>query len=239
MREGVAQVFGLEPDAEHLTEALTHPSYRNERAIDCDNQRLEFLGDAVLGFCVADMLYSRFADADEGRLTRMRARLVNGNALARWARENGLAQALLLGRGATTDGLADSTNVLADAVEALIAATYLDAGLDVARRICARIVAEELESIETSDGPDPKSELQERVQARGRQPPTYQVEQSGGPPHDRWFLVSVRLGATAIAVGRGRSKRAAEQAAASEALASGIWQVATEGAKGSKTEVQR
>lgn len=238
MREGVARVFGLEPDAEHLTEALTHPSYRNERAIGWDNQRLEFLGDAVLGLCVTEMLYSRFRDADEGRLTRMRARLVNGSALAQWARQNGVARALLLGRGASADGLVERTSVLADAVEALIAATYLDAGLDAARRVCARIVAEELDSLETSDGPDPKSELQERVQAHGHEPPTYQVERSGGPPHDRWFLVSAHVGATAIAVGRGRSKRAAEQAAASDALASGAWQVAIEGTKGRKTEAQ-
>ena len=224
MRERVASLFEVPEDAPRLVEALTHPSYRNEQATDRDNQRLEFLGDSVLGFCVTELLFFRFADADEGRLTRLRARLVNAKTLASWARRNQLAGALLLGRGAAANGLQSSTNVLADAVEALIAATYLESGLDAARRVCARVVGDELARIEAWDGRDPKSELQERVQAVGQEPPTYEVEETGGPAHDRWFVVSVRVAGNAVAQGRGRSKRAAEQAAAAVALEDGDWE---------------
>jgi ribonuclease III len=220
MRDQIAKLFGLEPDSPRLLEALTHPSYRNERLAACDNQRLEFLGDAVLGFCVTDLLYRRFGDADEGRLTRMRAQLVNAKTLAAWARAQQLSRALLLGRGATASGLDDSTNVLADTVEALIAASYLDAGLEMAGRACAEIVGGVLAELEATDGRDPKSELQERVQADGGAPPAYEVEECAGPAHERWFTVSVRVGGVAVARGTGRSKRAAEQAAAAAALSS-------------------
>jgi ribonuclease-3 len=223
MVDRIAELFGLPPDAPHLVEALTHPSYRNERGENRDNQRLEFLGDAVLGFCVTELLFARFGEADEGRLTRLRAKLVNARTLARWARDNRVSEELRLGRGAAASGLDDSTNVLADAVEALIAAAYLDGGIEIARLACSRIVSNELASLSASDARDPKSELQERVQARGGEPPVYEVVESGGPPHDRWFVVSVMLDGASVAVGRGRSKRTAEQAAAAEALKTGAW----------------
>jgi ribonuclease-3 len=236
MRSRVAQVFGLAPDSTLLVEALTHPSYRNERATEADNQRLEFLGDAVLGFCVAALLFDRFADADEGRLTRMRARLVNARTLAAWARNNDLPEALLLGRGAAGSGLRHSTNVLADTVEALIAAAYLEQGLAAARRVCSEIVADEFARLEASDGRDPKSELQERLQAQGREPPAYEVLRAGGPAHSRWFVVQVCLQGTPVAQGEGRSKRTAEQAAAQAALASGAWQLPATGLGEEDTE---
>jgi ribonuclease-3 len=237
MVDRIAELFGLHPDAPHLVEALTHPSYRNERGESRDNQRLEFLGDAVLGFCVTELLFARFEEADEGRLTRLRAKLVNARTLARWARENRVSEELRLGRGAAASGLDDSTNVLADAVEALIAAAYLDGGLEIARLACSRIVSRELESLSASDARDPKSELQERVQARGKEPPIYEVVESGGPPHDRWFVVSVLLDGSAVAVGRGRSKRTAEQAAAAEALKTGAWSVDSTSSPSEETEV--
>lgn len=218
MREAIAALFGLELDAPHLEQALTHPSYANERRGVADNQRLEFLGDAVLGFCTSEMLFARYPNADEGTLTRVRAQLVNADALAGWAREVGVSGALLLGRGADSGGLRDSTNVLADAVEALIAASFLDAGLDAARAACARIVESKLASLAPGGPRDPKSELQERAQATGRDAPLYEVVESGGPPHDRWFVVRVMVGGEALGQGRGRSKRLAERAAAAEAL---------------------
>ena len=222
MNDRVIELFNLERNAPHLEQALTHPSYANERRGVPDNQRLEFLGDAVLGFCTSELLFERFPDADEGTLTRIRARLVNAEALAEWARRNGLSSALRLGRGAEAGGLRESTNVLADAVEALIAAAFLDAGLDAARRACTQIVEQELEALSASasGARDPKSELQERVQARGVEAPTYHVVDSGGPAHARWFAVSVRVGDRALAEGRGRSKREAERAAAIAALVS-------------------
>ncbi len=220
MRETIAELIGLPPDAPHLTQALTHPSYANEQRSASDNQRLEFLGDAVLGFVTSDLLFQRFPQADEGTLTRMRAELVNADALAAWGREVDLSSALLLGRGAEAGGLRDSKNVLADAVEALIAAVFLDGGLEAARGACALVVGGALDQLREGTR-DPKSELQERVQARGGEPPTYRVADSGGPAHDRWFEVAVCVGGQAVAYGRGSSKRSAERAAAQAALDSG------------------
>ncbi len=218
VRSRVASLFGLSTDAPHLDEALTHPSYANERRAVIDNQRLEFLGDAVLGLCTSEILVERFPDADEGSLTRLRAQLVNADALASWARSEDLSAGLRLGRGAGQSGLGNSTNVLADAVEALIAAAYLDAGMDAARSACARIVEAGLISLEAAGARDPKSELQERLQAGGGEPPAYEVIESGGPAHDRWFTVRVRALGQDLAEGRGRSKRLAERAAAVAAL---------------------
>jgi len=218
----IAEKFGLPEQAPHLKVALTHPSFANEQRGEPDNQRLEFLGDAVLGLCASELLYERFPEADEGSLTRIRARLVNADALAAWARDNAIADALLLGRGAESSGLRTSTNVLADAVEALVAAAYLDSGLEAARAACAQILEPQLEGIDDSGSTrDPKSELQERVQAARGDTPRYDVVDSGGPAHDRWFEVSVRVGAREIGRGRGRSKRAAEFAAAQAALGEG------------------
>ena len=219
MVEAIASMLGLPLDGAHLEEALTHPSYRNERPGACDNQRLEFLGDAVLGFCVSEILWDMFPQADEGALTRMRARLVNAEALAAWARNNEIAKILKLGRGAATSGLANSTNVLADAVEALIAAAYLDGGLGAARQACRAVVGPGLDRLDGVDQRDPKSRLQERVQALGMPPPVYQVTESGGVAHDPWFAVVVTVGDEPIAEGRGRSKRLAERDAAERALA--------------------
>jgi ribonuclease-3 len=119
--------------------------------------------------------------------------------------------------------LRDSTNVLADAVEALIAAAYLDAGLAAARAACERIVESGLQRLEGLAARDPKSELQERLQARGQDPPSYEVTGTGGPPHDRWFTVRVRAMGRDLAEGRGRSKRLAERAAAARALSEVAW----------------
>lgn len=218
MRERIARLLGVDDTAPHLEQALTHPSYANERRDAPDNQRLEFLGDAVLGFCTSQLLYERFPEADEGTLTRMRAQLVNAEALAEWARREQIAEVLRLGRGAEAARLRQSTNVLADAVEALIAAAYLDGGAAVARELCARIVEPKLASLQQGSGRDPKSALQELVQSEGGEPPAYRVVDSGGPAHDRWFEVGVSVSSREIARGRGRSKRQAEQAAAALAL---------------------
>ena len=224
MTERIANLLGIPLDGRHLVEALTHPSFRNERPGIRDNQRLEFLGDAILGFCTSELLWDRFPAADEGVLTRLRARLVNAQALASWARAHDLAAALRLGRGAQTGGLAASTNVLADAVEALIAAAYLDGGLDTARRVCSTVVGPALERLTEDAIRDPKSELQERVQAHGFSPPSYRVAESGGPAHEPWFSVVVSIGEEAVGEGRGSSKRQAERAAATAALESGSWE---------------
>jgi ribonuclease-3 len=224
MSSKVAELFGILPDAPHVQEAVTHPSYANEQGLGRHNQRLEFLGDAVLGMCVTELLFERYPDADEGVLTGLRAQLVNTDALADWAREHEISEALLLGRGAEGSNLRGSNNVLADFVEALIAATYLDAGLDAARAVCARLVGARLDALaKTRMRLDPKTELQQRFQAVGGTAPTYAVVESGGPAHDRWFVVRVRLGEQWGAEGRGRSKRLAEREAARLTLAEDSW----------------
>jgi ribonuclease-3 len=219
MSESIAELFGVKTGTPLLDEALTHPSFANETRAVRHYQRLEFLGDAVLGLCASELLYERFPDADEGSLTRLRARLVNADALAAWARERNLGEALRLGRGAEANGLRDSTNVLGDLVEALVAVAYLEGGIDGGRRACAAVLEPALAQLESDAGQDPKSELQERVQKTGGATPTYEVIETGGTAHDPWFVVAVRVQGTPLAEGRGRSKRLAERAAAVAALA--------------------
>lgn len=224
MSSKLLELFGLSADSPHLDEALSHPSYANEQGLARHNQRLEFLGDAVLGLCVSEYLFQRFPNADEGVLTSIRAQLVNTDALADWAREQQIADALRLGRGAEVSNLRTSNNVLADLVEALIGATYLDCGPESARAVCVRFVEPRLEQLASERTRlDPKTELQQRVQAQGGAAPTYSVVDSGGPAHDRWFVVRVRLGDGWGAEGKGRSKRLAEREAARLTLLERNW----------------
>jgi len=202
-------------------EALTHPSFANESSAP-DNQRLEFLGDSVLGLCVSELLGRTRPDADEGALTRMRSALVNAEALARWARAEGVGSALALGKGARSGTEREQTNVLADAVEALVAAVYDARGLEGARLLVEHVVKDLMQEVERLGSRDPKSLLQEQVQARGLAAPTYRVRDSRGPQHDPTFVVEVLVeenGAPrVIGVGEGRSKRVAERAAALAAI---------------------
>jgi ribonuclease-3 len=198
-------------------EALTHPSFANETGLP-DNQRLEFLGDAVLGLCVSEMLVQSYVDADEGKLTRMRSALVNGEALAAWARQVGLGACVAFGRGAKLGTEREQTNVLADTAEALVAAVYESRGLAGARALVIDVVRERYEHAEALSAADPKSALQERVQARGMPSPTYRLVEVRGTPHDQMFEIEVMVGEQALARGEGRSKRLAERAAAARAL---------------------
>jgi len=200
-----------------LEEALTHPSYANETGAP-DNQRLEFLGDSVLGLCVSELLATEFADANEGRLTRMRSSMVNSEALAAWARRVQLGSCLAFGRGAKLGTEREQTNVLADAAEALVAAVYEARGLDGARALVREIVSDLLAKADQLDATDPKSALQERVQARGLAAPTYRVVDVRGQPHDHVFEVEVVVGDQPVARGEGKSKRLAERDAAAHAL---------------------
>jgi ribonuclease III len=214
----------LESELPHLDEALTHPSFANEQRDRCsDNQRLEFLGDAVLGLVVGELLMTRFPAAKEGELSLLRSLLVSGEPLAAWARSVGLGPSLRLGRGSDAAGERERDNVLSDAAEALVGAVYLDLGMPAAREIAAAIVAEPLARLELRGvvGRDAKSELQERVQAEGGASPRYRVVDSEGPDHRREFVVEVEAFGRALAQGRGRSKKLAEQAAARAAIDAG------------------
>jgi len=183
-----------------LPQALTHPSYRNERpAAGGDNQRLEFLGDAVLGLCVSELLMEAFASVDEGQLTVMRAALVNARALATAAKSVDLAAAVRLGHGADHTGARHRTNVLADALEAVIGATYLDLGFASARELTRRVLGDQIQELCERGGMDrdAKSRLQEVAQARGLQHPRYRVVEVEGPAHELSFTVEVMVCAPA------------------------------------------
>jgi ribonuclease-3 len=216
LRAHVEALAGRGPIA-RFDEALTHPSFANEVDV-ANNQRLEFLGDAVLGLCVTEMLGAAHPAADEGKLTRMRSALVNANALAAWARRVDLGACLALGRGAELGTEREQTSVLADATEALIAAVYDARGLDGARSLVQDIVGRLLDDADALETRDPKSALQELVQARGMPAPTYRVVEVRGAPHAQTFDIEVSYADGMTARGEGRSKRLAERTAAAAAL---------------------
>jgi ribonuclease-3 len=216
--EALARLFELDPDGPLLLEALTHPSFAHEATGAADNQRLEFLGDAVLNFLVSEELFRLFPDAAEGTLTRTRAQIVSTEALGAYALGLGVRGAIRFGRGARHGRLAESSKVLADALEALLAAAYLERGIDAARRVALLLVEHGLTSSPRAGARDPKSELQERVQARGLRAPTYRVVERRGPAHESEFVVEALVDGQPVARGTGRSRRGAESAAARRAL---------------------
>jgi ribonuclease III len=216
LRAFVESLVGAGPIA-RFDEALTHASFANETGVP-DNQRLEFLGDAVLGLCVSELLASAHATADEGKLTRMRSALVNAEALASWARKVDLGACIALGRGATLGTEREQSNVLADTAEALVAAIYEARGPAGARALVRDIVGEGIDNAETLATPDPKSALQERAQADGLPAPTYRVTEVRGSGADQVFEVEVLVDGRAMGRAHGRSKRIAERGAAAVAL---------------------
>jgi ribonuclease III len=219
--EGLRRRLGLEAlDPVHGLAALTHKSYVNEhRDEGADNERLEFLGDAVVDLAVSHRLMERFPDADEGELSKLRALLVNEETLARVARHLGLGGLLRMGRGEEMTGGRDKSSVLADALEAVIGAVYLSGGLPEALLVVDRLFGDLLQGVaEGKSGEDWKTRLQELVQTRLRQSPRYRVVSEEGPDHSKTFEVEVTVGTELFARARGRSKKEAEQAAARETL---------------------
>lgn len=205
-----------------LSRALTHRSYLNENPGTSagDNERLEFLGDAVIDFVVAGYLYNRFPEMDEGELTTLRASLVRAEALAVFARTLGLGRYLRLGYGEEESGGRDRTPLLCATFEAVIGAVYLDRGVESVRPIIEGHIQPMLEQVRAGSlHKDAKSEFQVWAQARFNQTPHYDVIGFEGPDHARTFTVRVMVGEEAWGEGRGRSKQAAAQAAAAEALA--------------------
>lgn len=203
--------------------ALTHPSYAHEHPEESGkeqhNQRLEFLGDAVLDFLVAAWLCERFSDFSEGPLTRLRATLVCTASLARLARELGLGPALRVGHGEQANGGQERDANLCDALEATVGALYLDGGLEVVWSRLEPWFAQETEAILSAESyVDAKSRLQEWAQAEGGVTPTYRIVAESGPDHAKMFTAQVLLGERVAGEGHGASKRAAEQTAAQQAL---------------------
>lgn len=202
-----------------IINALTHSSYANEnRGRSCEsNERLEFLGDSVLGLVVADALYRSFPELPEGRMTRLRAQLVCEESLHAVAMQLGLGEYIRLGRGEEHTGGRTRTSILADAVEAIIAAMYLDGGIEVSRAFITRFILTGAEHALAASG-DYKTELQELVQKKSGSVLSYELLGESGPDHDKTFTSQVSLNGEPIGSGSGRTKKEAEQAAARAAL---------------------
>lgn len=209
--------LGTPVDADLLSLALTHRSYAYENGGLPTNERLEFLGDSVLGIVVTETLYRDYPDWTEGQLAKLRAAVVNAQALADVARELDLGRHLKLGRGEETTGGRDKVSILADTFEAVLGAVYLDSGLERAREVILRLVGPVIaRGAELGAGLDWKTSLQEIAAALGRGVPEYRVRHEG-PDHAREFSAQVVLDGTVVGEGIGRSKKAAEQQAAERA----------------------
>ena len=202
-----------------LQNALTHSSYANERWHNSllSNERLEFLGDSVLGMLVAEYLYGTFSDRPEGELTRMRADMVCEHTLATVANQIGLGEHLLLGHGEERLGGRSRESILADATESVIAACFLDGGLEAAARFVKKYILVEV-PVSRPNNMDYKTALQELVQQKKNQVLVYTLVGQSGPDHDKLFDVEVSLNGTVVGTGSGRSKKRAEQMAAKAAV---------------------
>ncbi|HEX4770207.1 MAG TPA: ribonuclease III [Bryobacteraceae bacterium] len=211
-------------DRQYLTHALTHRSYVAEstpRVEPRDNERLEFLGDAILGFVASEALVARNPAAREGVLSRLKAHLVSADHLYACALQVGLGQYLLLGKGEDKNGGRERKALLANALEAVIAAIYLDGGMEAAKPFIRAKILQPLEGAEdlaTIEVPNHKSLLQERAQALGLPAPSYLIVASEGPEHARVFVVEGRIGSHYSARGAGTSKKVASQGAAAALL---------------------
>jgi ribonuclease-3 len=202
-----------------LQNALAHSSYANERWHDSlkSNERLEFLGDSILGMVVAEYLYRNFPDRPEGDLTRMRADMVCERSLAMIAERIDLGKHLLLGNGEESSGGRTRDSILADAVESVIAACFLDGGMEPARKFIEGFVLTDV-PVRKLRNADYKTALQELVQQKKNQILSYALVEESGPDHDKHFVVQVSLNGAVVGIGEGRSKKKAEQDAAHNAI---------------------
>lgn len=220
LRQKLLDALGVDLPDELLTLALTHRSYAYEHGGLPTNERLEFLGDAVLGLTITDELFHRHPDRSEGDLAKLRASVVNTSALAEVGRgltAVGLGAHVLLGRGEENTGGADKSSIVADTMESLLGAIYLHHGLSVAREVILRLFGGLLDTAPTlGAGLDWKTSLQELASARNLGPPSYVVT-STGPDHDKQFTAVVLVSDTEYGTGSGKSKKEAEQKAAAAA----------------------
>ena len=204
-----------------LEQALVHSSYTNENAArnTGHNERLEFLGDAVLDLIVADKLYQDFPDVAEGEMTRLRSALVRRETLARLAENINLGAYLLMGKGEESTGGRKKKPNLAGAMEAVIAAVYLDMGMDTVKKMVLELIAAEWQKLLSREhGMDYKSKLQEITQSRFQEIPFYRLVSETGPDHDKQFRVEVVVRAKVVGSGAGKSKKLAETEAARQAV---------------------
>lgn len=200
--------------------ALTHRSWVNEhKGQRTSNERLEFLGDAILEFIVSKELFSKFPDKEEGYLTALRANLVNTTSLAGIAKKLALGEAIYLSKGEEEGGGRTNTSLLADTVEAIIGAIFIDRGTEASEEFIQKNLLDELEERAAQPLKDFKSRLQEYVQSKSLPAPRYQVIEESGPDHDKKFVIEVLVEGAPWARGEGKSKSTAEQEAARQALA--------------------
>jgi ribonuclease-3 len=208
-------------DPDMLDQALVHKSYLGDfaNATGESNERMEFLGDSVLSVVISDCLYGKHPDWPEGKLAKARARIVCEPSLAEAAKRMGLGMSLRLGRGEEQSGGRERPSILSNAMEAVFGAVYLDAGFEIAREFILKSLAPELRAAdEDGSGHDYKSVLQERSQARYKVTPTYRIVSEAGKDHRKTFTAEVSLEDRLLGKGKGSSKKAAEQAAAKQAL---------------------
>jgi len=222
LRDLAAKIGHEFSDPRLLAEAMTHKSFSNESPeVDAVkyNERLEFLGDAVLSLVISEMLFVACPDQAEGHLSQMRAALVNKQALAQVSAELGLGGQLRLGRGEELTGGRDKDSILSDVFEAVLGSVFLDGGVDAAKLLVTRCLGPSVAEIsKQTPRLDPKSRLQEILQARGRMAPSYLLIESAGPDHRKTFVVAAMEDSKEIGRGEGPSKKLAEQAAAVHAL---------------------
>lgn len=216
MAEPLEEVIGYRfKDAGLLRQAMSHKSFASESGTGLCNERMEFLGDSVLAAVVAHQLFSEYPSEPEGNLSKKKSLLVSRPSLAAWAEELDLGSCLYLGVGEETTGGRTRQSLLANALEALIGAVYLDGGYDAAAAFVRQWCAKRHGSLPETDY---KSRLQELLQKKYKVPPIYELASSSGPDHDKTFAVEVRVGERRLGRGSGKSKKEAEQAAARDAL---------------------
>jgi len=209
-----------------LAEALTHPSLAYEtQKPHFDNQRLEFLGDAVIQLVLTQKLYTLFPAFPEGRLTKLRARLVSRDALCAFANDINLGTYVMMGKGEESSGGRERASILADAFESVIGAVYLDGGIDAACNTIEKICNSAIEHVaESPEEKNPKGQLQELLQAISNEGPEYRVLNEQGPDHHKSFTVEVRWNDMCLGEGSGSSKKLAEAQAAYDALEKCVWE---------------
>jgi ribonuclease-3 len=216
---GIAKIKNSFTDKSLFDHALTHRSWLNEhKGVRTSNERLEFLGDAILEFVVSNEIFVKFPDKEEGYLTALRANLVNTIALAEFAKKMNIGESLYLSKGEEESGGRSNMSILADTVEAIIGAIFMDRGLTAAEEFIKESLLEELEEKAAQPLKDAKSRLQEYVQSKGFESPKYKVVSQTGPDHNKIFIIEVMVNDTPWGRGEGRSKSTAEQAAAGDAL---------------------
>ena len=217
MRELTARI-GIELSEQLLIKSLTHRSFAYENNLTDTNERLEFLGDSVLGVIITAELFNKFPDASEGELAKLRAAIVNSRALAAVARAIGLGEFILLGKGEEASGGKDKSSILADAVEAILGAIYLEHGLQPTTEVILRLFSPIIDNANSIEATlDWKTSLSEVISSKELAEPEYQISESG-PDHDKSFQAVITILGKVVSTGEGKSKKTAEQNAAKSAF---------------------